>query len=74
MAIFIFDFGTTLAAALLLPLEVLPPDELPLLQAATPRMAIAASAARYLQPWRLTAVLLRRRILISLPLLLAHSC
>jgi hypothetical protein len=40
-------------------LDVLPLDELPLLQAAAPRMAIAASGARYLQPRRLPAVLLR---------------
>jgi hypothetical protein len=40
------------------PLDVLL-DELPLLQAAAPRMAIAASGARYLQPRRLPAVLLR---------------
>jgi hypothetical protein len=54
------------AAGVLLPLDVLPldvlpvpPDELPLLQAATPRMAIASSGTRYLRPRRLPAVLLR---------------
>jgi hypothetical protein len=65
MAIFIFDFWTTLEAAALVlpldvdPLEVLPLDVLPLLQAAAPRMAIAASGARYLQARRPPAVLLR---------------
>ena len=45
-----------------LPLDALPPplDELPLLQAATPRTAIAASGARYFQP-RLPAVLVLLR-------------
>jgi len=67
IAIFIFDCGTTLpdAALLLLPLDALPLDALPppldeLLQAATPRTAIAASGARYLQP-RLPAVLVLLR-------------
>jgi hypothetical protein len=75
MAIFICDFGITLAAAaalladalvlgvlpvaLLLLLAVPPLDEPPLLQAAAPRMAIAASGARYVKPRRLPAVLLR---------------
>jgi hypothetical protein len=40
-------------------LDVPPPDELPLLHAATPRLAIASSGTRYLQPRRLPAVLLR---------------
>jgi hypothetical protein len=48
--------------------EVLPPDvlvgvppadELPLLQAPTPRMPIATSGTRYLQPRRRPAVLFR---------------
>jgi hypothetical protein len=72
IAIFIFDCGTTLpdAALVLLPLDALPLDALPLdalpppldelLQAATPRTAIAASGARYLQP-RLPAVLVLLR-------------
>ena len=74
MAIFICDFGTTLAAAAVLLADVLvlgvlpvallllvvpPLDEPPLLQAAAPRMAIAASGARYVKPRRLPAVLLR---------------
>jgi hypothetical protein len=42
-----------------LPPDVVPPAELPLLQAAAPRMATAASGARYLQPRCLPAVLLR---------------
>ena len=60
MAIFIFDFGITLpAAGLLPPPDEVPPDEAPLLQAATPRMAIASSGTTYLKPRRLPAVLLR---------------
>jgi hypothetical protein len=47
-----------LPAALLL-LAVPPLDEPPLLQAAAPRMATAASGARYVKPRRLPAVLLR---------------
>jgi hypothetical protein len=53
--------GVLLVAVLpgVLLVAVLPVVELPLLQAATPRLAIASSGARYLQPRRLPAVLLR---------------
>jgi hypothetical protein len=62
--------GVLLAGVLagVLLVAVLGLDELPLLQAAAPSMAIAASGARYLKPRRLTAVLLRGRFLICVPL------
>ena len=53
-------FGVLLEALVeVLLVAVLGLDELPLLQAAAPRTAIAASGARYLKPRRLPTVLLR---------------
>ena len=65
--------GVLLVAVLpgVLLLAVLTLDELPLLQAAAPRRAIAASGARYLKPRRLPAVLFCGRALICIPLPLA---